>query len=740
MSNPGTTGSNVHPFTRPAPSRAQRIGPWIFEAEACRLYRGEDEQRLTPKTAAVLDELAKAGGQVVTRETLFERVWQKTDVPSQDLLNHAIKELRRALGDDLKAPTFIETIPKVGYRLIAQTGVADAPSVRGAAAVIGFPQRREPREIEPARHPTMLWLVLVVLATLVVAVPLIVRRQAGTTAGGQPALQLRDVHYVTAEPGEEAWPRLSPDGGFIAYTAPVEGARRRLFVRAVDGTRPVRITHEVEGLPYHENYPVWSPDGANLAFLRVREDGDCRVHVISALGGVERAVHQCRAFMVDYFDWAPDGRRLVITRAVGDETGTGSTSGTDPTAISIVDLESGDTHTLPYGPRSSEHDLEPKVSPDGRWIAFRRGVAPFSDLWVMSIDGGAARRLTTLSAMVRGHDWMPDGKRIVFSSDHEGQQALYALEIASGDIEPLGEPGSFYPDVAPRRARLAFVRDQSDVHLVEFPVAPRTPKIGALLVSSASDYSGQYSPVDDRIAFMSTRSGQPALWLFDPVRDETRLVARPERGFAVRPRWSPDGTRLTFTARRGIEAVVYVADVDSSQLKRVNPPGTSGRYGNFTPDGKAMTYSEEGPNGWRVVLKPLLDDGPPMPYPGTEGGSDPLLSADGRSIYYTKVSEEGLFRYDVETRAETLLTRRIGFRNMDSWIVDGETVLFSDTDADGRLGVYRMPLDGRGEPKLARYLFGTVGGFELSLSRDRSRLILAERGRSDSDVVLGELE
>ena len=105
--------SNVHPFTKTPRERMLRIGPWIFEPEACRLYRGPDEQRLTPKTAAVLEELARAAGTVVTREALFDRVWPHAE-PSADLLNHAIKELRRVLGDDLKSPTFIETIPKVG--------------------------------------------------------------------------------------------------------------------------------------------------------------------------------------------------------------------------------------------------------------------------------------------------------------------------------------------------------------------------------------------------------------------------------------------------------------------------------------------------------------------------------------------------------------------------------------------------------------------------------------------------
>ena len=75
--------------------------------------------RLEPKVMQVLVLLAAQAGQVVTKERLMRTVWPDTFV-TDDVLTRAISELRRVFGDDAKESRFIQTIPKSGYRLIAQ--------------------------------------------------------------------------------------------------------------------------------------------------------------------------------------------------------------------------------------------------------------------------------------------------------------------------------------------------------------------------------------------------------------------------------------------------------------------------------------------------------------------------------------------------------------------------------------------------------------------------------------------
>lgn len=79
----------------------------------------EREVRLEPKVMALLRYLAERHGQVVTREDLESEVW-KDVVVGYDALNISVAKLRKAFNDDSRHPTFIETIPKVGYRLVAK--------------------------------------------------------------------------------------------------------------------------------------------------------------------------------------------------------------------------------------------------------------------------------------------------------------------------------------------------------------------------------------------------------------------------------------------------------------------------------------------------------------------------------------------------------------------------------------------------------------------------------------------
>ena len=83
---------------------------------ALRVLGDGESQRLTPKAVGVLLELAREPGVTRTREELLARVWAGR-AGDGDVLTQAVKELRRVFGDDLSAPRFIETVPRLGYRL-----------------------------------------------------------------------------------------------------------------------------------------------------------------------------------------------------------------------------------------------------------------------------------------------------------------------------------------------------------------------------------------------------------------------------------------------------------------------------------------------------------------------------------------------------------------------------------------------------------------------------------------------
>jgi len=99
--------------------------------------------RLEPQVAEVLACLMSSGGQVLSKEEVFRQVWEGRAV-SDDTLVVAIYELRKALGDNARHPTFIETIPRRGYRWLPHVEIGPLPNPATPSAEIPQDPDRAP--------------------------------------------------------------------------------------------------------------------------------------------------------------------------------------------------------------------------------------------------------------------------------------------------------------------------------------------------------------------------------------------------------------------------------------------------------------------------------------------------------------------------------------------------------------------------------------------------------------------
>ena len=95
-----------------------KLGPWTVLPEQNRLIGSDGEVHVTTRVMDVLVRLAEHAGEVVSREAFDESVWRDA-VVTDDSLTWCISELRRTFGEQASNPRFIETIPKRGYRLVA---------------------------------------------------------------------------------------------------------------------------------------------------------------------------------------------------------------------------------------------------------------------------------------------------------------------------------------------------------------------------------------------------------------------------------------------------------------------------------------------------------------------------------------------------------------------------------------------------------------------------------------------
>ena len=131
--------------------RPFRIGNWLVEPSLNRLSKGDTTIQLELKVMDVLVCLAERAGEVLTRHEIVDRVWA-TEFISDNTLTHAITEIRNALGDDARNPSFIETIHRRGYRLIAVVEPAVSDEV-GRSRVARFPVSKRTKIAAEDRSP-----------------------------------------------------------------------------------------------------------------------------------------------------------------------------------------------------------------------------------------------------------------------------------------------------------------------------------------------------------------------------------------------------------------------------------------------------------------------------------------------------------------------------------------------------------------------------------------------------------
>lgn len=120
-----------------------QLGPFEIVPGRNRIAGPGGETRVEPKTMAVLLELAAARGGTVEREALIRAVWPRGFV-TDDVLTRCVGQLRKALGDSARAPTYVETVPKTGYRLLAPvrtraTAVSAPPDSLPGEGVVVLP-------------------------------------------------------------------------------------------------------------------------------------------------------------------------------------------------------------------------------------------------------------------------------------------------------------------------------------------------------------------------------------------------------------------------------------------------------------------------------------------------------------------------------------------------------------------------------------------------------------------------
>jgi Tol biopolymer transport system component/predicted Ser/Thr protein kinase len=461
--------------------------------------------------------------------------------------------------------------------------------------------------------------------------------------GKTPEAALNPVP-LTTYPGVQGRPSFSPDGNQVAFVWNGEKQDNEdIYVKMI-GTNgpPLRLT--TDAAPDWD--PAWSPDGRFIAFFRVLPSGKCALLLIPAIGGLERKIAEI--FPESRPAWSPDGNWLAISE---------KDSETEPFALSLLSVDTGEKRRLTSPPKQSVGDLDPAFSPDGRSLVFSRGINADangqSDLYLLAFsDGwkpaGEPRQITFGNQGAQTPAWTADGREIVYSVGSLVLRGLWRISAFTHAAErtepqPLPSVGNDAPEPAISRSahRLAYVHRFSHTSIWRMAAPGLEGKRlrplnqpASLISSTRDDESPQFSPDGKKIAFQSSRSGSLEVWICDADGSNAVQVTSFGGPDVSTPRWSPDGGRIAFDSNATGEWDIYVVGANGGKPQRMTTNPANDGNPSWSHDGQWI-YFDSARTGEQQVWKMSANGGEAVQVT-KDGGYAPLESPDGKFLYYTK--------------------------------------------------------------------------------------------------------
>ncbi len=364
---------------------------------------------------------------------------------------------------------------------------------------------------------------------------------------------------LTAHPGQELFPKFSPDGKWIAFTGQYDGDEQ-VYVVAADGGVPKRLTYYPARGPLaprhgfdHQVYG-WTVDGSAVLFRSFRDAG----------GGAETNLY------------------------------TVSPSGGLPVRLPMPTSGSGD-----YSPDGGKMVYSPLFRDFRSWKRYSGGWA--QDLFIFDLASHEAQKIADSDRSERDPMWI--GERIYFSSDRDGTLNLYSFDVASGDVARHTQSSTW--DVRwPSSDNTSRIIYELDGELEVYDVASSSTQRLAIEVPNdgVAMRPSRVSAADNIEDFALSPKGERALFVARgdvftaPIKKgPTRNLTHSSGAHDKWARWSPDGSQIAFVSDMSGEDEIYVVAQDgSSAPEQLTKGGSAMRYApEWAPDGKRLAFSDK---------------------------------------------------------------------------------------------------------------------------------------------------
>lgn len=486
----------------------------------------------------------------------------------------------------------------------------------------------------------------------------------------QPELHAR-FSQLTAQPGVEWSPSLSPDGKWVIYSGEHEG-NREIYLHSVSGQNPINLTKD----PADDDQPAFSHDGERIAFRSSRDGGG--IFVMGRTGEAVRKVSPTGFNPA----WSPDSSQIVFTSEkmeINPQNSEGRSS------LSVVSVNGGEPKRLFEGDA-----VQPNWSPHNRRIAYamRLGTARQMDIWTIPVTGGTPTPVMSDPATDWNPVWSPDGKYLYFGSDRAGSLNLWRVAIdevsgkTAGKPEPITTPAAFlaHPTISANGRQLAYssVLLGQNVQKLSFDPLARTVSGQPFDVTRGSRLWSSPDPSADGqwVAFYSRVQPEGDLYIERTDGTGIRQVTGDPAIDRV-PRWSPDGRWIAFFSNRSGKIQIWKVRPDGSELQQITDMEAS--IVTWSPDGSRMATGSGATSTSEAVVfdpdRPWKEQTPQVlpPIVNQKSFVPNSWSSDGTRLVGQSGFTPGILTHTLGTRT---YDRVLDYGEWPVWLPDGQHILF----------------------------------------------------------------
>lgn len=694
---------------------------FVIDVEEQVLLRDDQMVPLTPKAFETLLLLVRHQGSIVTKQKILQTLWPDVFVEESNITFN-ITRLRKALGDTKRESTYIETVPRRGYRFKAEVKevlseeLCNQPEASGVAAPTNsshpFTEARWTSGILLNKKLTLaLLLIAGSMVVVIAAARRLNRNSSGHVATSKQVSEIptpnSNIHYeqITSY-GNVVSAAISPDAKQFAYIEENPGQESIWLVQLATQIR-VQLVPPSD-ISYRQI--SFSHDGNYIFFARHDENQPSDLYRIPTLKGP--AIK-----LIDDIDGAfslsADDHKVVFRRR---------NRITREDTLYIGDLDSRQERPLVTS-KGPDWIRAFSLSPDGTKVVFATGETDSSRQTIkiseVDVETAQARLLFEPNwYAVRQMEWLPsaDGLLICARASATTNPQFWRMSYPDGALRKLTNDLNNY-------LCFSINADASAMIAVESTLASHiwiSPNTTGNKAKNVADGRGTIVwTTDGRILYNAASQTGTDLWIANTDGTDPKQLSF-NAGYNDWPSLSPDH-RIVFHSNRTGAQHLFRMDLDGSNLVQLTN-GYAERNAAVSPDGKWVYYnSSESSLLWKVPL----DGGEPIQLTN-EYAAYPSVSPDGKLVacfHFPKYDHEAQITVrstdDMKMVSELKLAPGLWISRSIRWEPDSATVIYAN-QSHGKVKVYRQSIYSSATQELTTVK--AEDEFEFSFSPDRRQL------------------